>query len=111
MGSTSRPAAEMVGASPDAKLWEGKAARKESAAAAIALADSPASDMEWARGGPALGRGARGGNARADLPAAAACDRSPPEVRERKASREGSAVAAIANSPASEVDGGTESRG
>ena len=98
----------MVGASPDTKLWEGKAARKESAAAAIALADSPASDMDGARGGPALGRGA---DARGDLPAAAACDRSPPEVRERKASREGSAVAAIANSPASEVDGGTEARG
>ena len=61
----------MVGSSPDTKLGEGKAARGETAAAAITVADSPASDMDGAadaRGGPALGGGT---DARGDLPAAA----------------------------------------
>ena len=67
----SPPAAKMVGASPDTKLREGNVARDESAAAAIAVAESAASDVDGsadARGGPALGRGT---DARGDLPAAA----------------------------------------
>ena len=40
------PAAKMVGASPDTKLREGKAAREGSAAAEMAVADSSPSEMD-----------------------------------------------------------------